>query len=288
MAAISYAQADPSYRRDPGHAQSHVKYILKSPAHYLAAKQRRFTPTLAMQIGTALHCIVLEGPEQFERDFILKPDDINLTTKAGKDWKADAAKKTILSKTDQYASWDAVHGMAESLRRLPWFDPTQPDYRKYNELSVYWNSDELDCKARLDRVVLEEDRVLVLDLKTTDSVDSKDFLKKVIGGLNYLFQAAWYSEAAQAAFKLPATFVFVGVERNPPYATKTFEMSADMISEGLEQTAYARRTLAKCLKTKSWDAPPIEHEVLSLPPWYSSPLDARMSDEHLKAAFDLP
>ena len=287
MAAVSYEQADPSYRKDSGHAQSHVKHILRSPAHYLAAKQRRFTPTLTMQIGTALHAMVLEGQEQFERDFILKPEGINLTTKEGKEWKAAAGKKTVLSKTDQYASWDSVHGMAESLRRLQWFNPNQVDYRKYNEVSVYWDADELSCKARLDRVVLEDDRVLVLDLKTTDSVDSRDFLKKVVGGLNYLFQAAWYSEAAQAAFKKPATFVFVGVERAAPYATKTFEVSLDMLEEGLEQTRRARRSLVKCLRTKSWEAPPVEHEVLTLPPWYSSPIGATIESDQLDEAFSL-
>jgi len=273
MAAVSYQQADPSYRADPGHAQSYVKHILKSPAHYLAAKQRKFGPTLTMQIGSALHCLALEGQEQFDRDFILKPDGLSMTTKEGKEWKVSAGKKTILSKTDQYASWDAVQGMTEALQRLQWFDPGQPDYRKYNELSIYWEADGLDCKARLDRLVLEENRALVLDLKTTDSVDSKDFLKKVIGGMNYLFQAAWYAEAAEAAFGLPATFVFIGIERTPPYAVKTFEISPEMILEGREQTWAARVKLADCLRTKNWEAPEVQHEVLELPPWFTSPIN---------------
>ena len=279
MVAIAYQQADPSYRADPGHAQSHVKHILKSPAHYQAAKQRKFTPTLSMQIGSALHCLVLEGEEQFERDFILKPDGLSLTTKEGKEWKAQAGKKTVLSKSDQYASWDAVHGMTESLRRLEWFDPSQPDYRKYNELSIYWEAEGLDCKCRLDRLVLEDDRALVLDLKTTDSVDPRDFLKKVIGGMNYLFQAAWYSEATLAAFGLPTTFVFIGIERTPPYATCVFEVSPEMLAEGLEQTAYARNLLRECLRSKTWEPPAIDYRVLDLPPWYASPLESVTLDE---------
>lgn len=288
MAAISYEQADPAYRRDPAHAQSYVKHILKSPAHYLAAKSRRFTSTLPMQIGTALHCLALEGPEQFDRDFVLKPDGINLTTKEGKEWKAAAGKRTVLSKTDQYASWDAVHGMADSLRRMEWFYPNQTDYRKYNEVSLYWESEGLDCKARLDRVVLTDDRVLVLDLKTTDSVDPKEFLRKVIGGMNYLFQAAWYSEAAQAAYSRPATFIFVGIERNPPYATRTFEVSEEMIQEGLLQTIQARRILAKCLRSQCWEPPQIEHEVLELPPWFTSPVSpAIMERSLLDSAFEV-
>jgi exodeoxyribonuclease VIII len=278
--AISYEQSDASYRADPGYAQSYVKHILKSPAHYQAATKRKFSPTISMQIGSALHCLVLEGKEQFDRGFVLKPDDISLTTSKGKEWRAEQKGKTILSKTDQYASWDAVHGMAESLQRLEWFDPAQKDYRKFNELSLYWEADGLDCKCRLDRLVFEDDRAIILDLKTTDSVDSKDFLKKVIGSMNYLFQAAWYVEGTQAAYKMPASFVFVGIERTAPYATKIFEVSEEMIYEGLQQTATARNLLAECLKSKTWEPPAIEHEVLTLPPWFASPVEgAKMMAE---------
>lgn len=276
-AAVSYEQADHSYRAEKAHPQSHVKHILRSPAHYLAEKERRFAPTISMQIGSALHCLVLEGEDQFNRDFILKPDGLSMTTKEGKEWKAQAGKKTVLSKTDQYASWDAVQGMAASLRTLDWFNPSQKDYRKYNELSLYWDADGIDCKCRLDRLVLNEDSAIVLDLKTTDSVDPSDFLKKVIGSMNYLFQAAWYVEGTEAVFKVPTTFVFIGVERNPPYATAVFEVSSDMLAEGLRQTKRARELLAHCIKTNEWKRPVVDCRLLELPAWYRSPLgDATM------------
>lgn len=271
-AAVSYMQADPAYRKDPANAQSHVKHILKSPAHYLAAKQRKFAPTIAMQIGSALHCLVLEGREQFESDYVLKPEGLSLTTKEGKEWKAANGKKTTLSKTDQYASWDAVHGMAESLHALDWFDPSQTDYRKHNEVSLYWDADGVDCKCRLDRLVLTKTEAIVLDLKTTDSIDEKDFLKKVIGGMNYLFQSAWYVEGVEAVYHVPASFVFIGVERTPPYATAIFTISSDMIAEGMRQTSFARKRLSECIRTKDWGKPIVEQHVLELPPWYQSPV----------------
>ena len=245
-AAVSYMQADPAYRRDPGFAQSHVKHILQSPAHYLAAKERRFSPTLRMAMGSALHCLVLEGQEQFDQDYILKPDDISFTTKAGKEWKAENSKKTILSKTDADNSWDAVHGMAESLKTLSWFDDTQ----------------------------LTPDKAVVLDLKTTDTIDARDFAKKITGGLNYLFQSAWYCEGTEAIFRVPASFVFVAVERTPPYAMATFEISQDMLAEGFRQTHFARKALVDCMKTKQWPGLPLRSHILELPPWYRSPLES--------------
>jgi hypothetical protein len=226
-----------------------------------------------MQIGSALHCLALEGQEQFDADYVLKPEGLSLTTKEGKEWKAENGKKTVLSKTDQYASWDAVHGMTESLRLLEWFNPSQKDYRKHNEVSLYWEADGLDCKCRLDRLVLNKDSAIVLDLKTTDSVEKGDFLKKVISSMNYLFQSAWYVEGVEATFHVPASFVFIGVERTPPYATAIFEISPDMLAEGMRQTSFARKSLYGCLKSNKWSKPEIQQSVLELPSWYRSPLD---------------
>ena len=239
-----------------------------------------------MQMGSALHCLVLEGEDQLNKDFIVKPDGISLTTKEGKEWKAQAGKRTVLSQD----SWRDVYGMAESLRRLDWFNPDQPNYRKHNELSLYWEADGLDCKCRLDRLHLTDDEALVLDLKTTDSVDSKAFLKKVIGGFNYLFQSAWYTEATIAAFGRPSKFIFIGVERAAPYQVKTFEVSDDMLEEGLRQTEQARKLLVQCTRSKRWESPEIEHEMLELPPWFDSPLNHATLDSSgaiLDAAFNL-
>ena len=290
--AVSYMQADRAYRKDPAHAQSHVKHILRSPAHYLAAKNKRFAPTISMQIGSALHCLILEGQDQFDTDYVLKPDGLSMTTKAGKEWKEQNSKKTALSKTDTYASWDAVHGMAESLRTLDWFNPAQTDYRKFNEVSLYWDADGLDCKCRLDRLILGESSATILDLKTTDSINYNDFLKKVIGSMSYMFQVSWYIEGVEAVYKVPASFVFIGVERTPPYSMAVFEIGTSMYAEGMRQTHAARNILANCLKENRWPAPPVQTYTLELPSWYRSPLEdgtieKPTSSDDLEAAFSV-
>lgn len=272
MVSVAYNQPDPSYRREPGENQSHLKHILKSPAHYKASKQRRFAASVFMDIGSALHCKVLEGDEEFSRRFVQKPEDLSLATKEGKEWKAANKTKTILSNNDKDMAWDSVHGMTESLRKLEWFDWDQPDYRKFNELSIYWEAQGVECKARLDRLVIEEDRCLVLDLKTTDSIEPDVFSKKVAGGMNYVFQAAWYAEAASLAFKKPADFIFVAIERQKPWSVGIFQVSEEMMEEGKAQINEARRRLVECRQTKAWPAPEITFNTLELPRWYTSPL----------------
>jgi exodeoxyribonuclease VIII len=272
MAVVAYNQPDPDYRRELGENQSYLKNILISPAHYRAAKKRRFPVTVNMEIGSALHCKVLEGEDEFQKRYILKPEDIAFNTKEGKDWKLQQAGKTILSNSDKERAWDSVHGMAESLFKLDWFNPRVADYRKFNELSIYWEADNVPCKGRLDRLVDAGDQLLVLDLKTTDSVDPHTFQKKVTGGMNYLFQAAWYAEAASLAYDKPAKFIFIAIERAEPWSTAIFEVSNEMMDEGNRQIKRARQLLAECLKTKEWPRPEVRYNVLDLPGWYQSPV----------------
>lgn len=278
MAAVCYNQSDPAYRKEIGENQSSLKHILLSPSHYQAAKKRRFTPTIFMEMGSALHCKVLEGDEEFENRFVLKPHDLSLATVAGKAWKAEQKNKTIISDNDKDAAWTSIHGMTNALRQLEWFHWDQPEYRKYNEVSIYWDVDNIPCKARLDRVVVQEDSVLVLDLKTTDSVEPSVFNKKVVGGLNYIFQAAWYAEAAEQIYKKPAKFIFIGVERARPWSLGIFEVSQEMMEEGKAQIHKARQILNECYRTRSWPEPEITENVLELPPWYVSPLRKQTSN----------
>lgn len=273
MVAVAYNQPDPEYRREPGENQSSLKSILVSPAHYLASKKRRFAPTINMEIGSAVHCKALEGDAEFERRYMLKPEDIKLNTKEGVEWKKTVGRKTVLTNNEKERAWDSVHGMTESLRELEWFDPSQDDYRKFNELSIYWDADGIECKARLDRLLLLDDCVHVLDLKTTDSVNPYSFEKKVSGDMNYIFQAAWYTEAASIAYGLPGKFTFVAIERGSPWSVGIFDVSDEMMQEGMAQIKEARAILNVCRKTNHWPKPEISRNSMALPRWYRSPLD---------------
>jgi hypothetical protein len=262
---VAYNQSEFDYRREEGVNQSSLKKILESPAHYQAALKNKLIPTPAMEMGTALHCLTLDGREAFDRQYVLKPADIKLTTKEGKEWKAAQGRKKILNTGGKDDAWNSVLGMDESLRRLAYFDPSQPDYIKYNEVSVYWEWEGVPCKARLDRVDIENN--LVLDLKTTDSVEPELFTKKVVG-LGYDFQAAAYSIAAEAAFGKPFKFIFACVERKAPYTVSLFEVSDEMMEEGKRKFDRAIRIYNECQASGEWPNKPAMINKLTYPSWY--------------------
>lgn len=266
-AEVVYFQADPVYRRAQGQSQSHIKTILRSPAHYKAVLKRKFVTSSVMTIGTATHCKVLEGDETFEASFIRKPDNIKYTTKEGREWKEAQTKKTILVNDGKDRQWDCVVGMTEALRQFEWFNPSQPDYRKFNEVSIYWEDYGIPCKARLDRVVDTPDETIVLDLKTTDSVSVDKFQGKMVD-LGYDFQAAWYSHAAKLVYGKPVRFIFVAVERNEPHTIDLFEVTPEILEEARFKNEMALKRLKECLMTDQWPVTQPTLKMLEYPKWY--------------------
>jgi hypothetical protein len=267
-AEVIYCQPDPEYRRACGESQSHLKSILVSPAHYVAQKKRKFFTSAAMTIGTATHCKLLEGEETFASSFVKKPEEIKMTTKEGKEWKAAQTGKTVLLNDSKDGQWDCVVGMTEALRKLDWFNPAQPDYRKYNEVSIYWNENNIPCKARLDRVIVTEDEVLVLDLKTTDSIAFEKFQSKLVD-LGYDFQAGWYSHAAELVYKKPVRFIFIAVERGEPHMVDLFEAPPHMIEEARYKNKKALEILKSCRDTNQWPTRQPSLKMLDYPRWYN-------------------
>lgn len=266
MAEVCYNQPEFEYRREEGANQSSLKKILESPAHYQAALKSQLIPTPAMEMGTALHCITLDGSEAFDKQYVKKPEGLSLATKEGKAWKAEAGRKRVLSSGGKDDPWGSVMGMDAALKQLAYFDPSQKDYIKHNEVSIYWEWEGVKCKARLDRVDIEDG--LVLDLKTTDSVEPELFTKKVVG-LGYDFQAAYYAKAAEVAFGKKFDFIFAAVERKAPYTVDLFQVDEEMMEEGMAKCVAALRTYKTCSDLGEWPNRPATIRRLSYPSWYS-------------------
>ena len=237
-----------------------------SPAHYQAALKSKVIPTPAMEMGTALHCLTLDGEEAFNKSYVKKPEGLSLATKEGKAWKAELGRKKVLNAGGKDDPWGSVQGMDQSLKRLKWYSGTDAEYIKRNEVSIYWDWMGVRCKARLDSVLVEEG--LVLDLKTTDTVEPDPFLKKVIS-LGYDFQAAYYAKAAEVAFGKPFKFLFVAVERKAPYTVDIFEATPDMVEEATYKCEKALQTYALCEENKSWPNREPMIRQLDYPSWYN-------------------
>lgn len=252
------------YRALDGINWSSLKHYDRSPAHYMEATMNPMAQTKAMLIGTAVHCYILEGPEQFHKEFAIVPP-CDKRTKTGKaDYAAFCAENPGKQMID-YEDGDTVVSMGEAVLK-------HPTARKIlslctqRELSVTWNdvAAGLECKARID--AFNPANGLVVDLKTTDDAAPGAFAR-TCAKYGYHGQAAYYLDGLLSAGAYAAQFLFIVVEKAAPYAVAVYVAEEEMLESGRRLVADYLARHAECLESGIWPGYPIEVQSLSLPPW---------------------
>ena len=257
------------YHAHPAVSKSHLDMVARSPLHYWARyvdpNREVPEPTPAMTIGSALHTHVLEL-DQWDANYVVMPEGIDKRTKAGKaEWEAFCAAANgrqvlVKAEADQIMKMgEAVysHPAAAALLALPGMAETTWMWRD--------ESSGLQCKCRPDW--LTNDGSLVIDLKTTEDASPRGFQKSV-ANFRYHVQAAWYLHGLEQSTKrCPEQFVFIAVEKKPPFAVAVYAADADMIREGWRTAERDLEVLATCKDMDRWPGYSEAVEPISLPPW---------------------
>ena len=256
------------YHAHPAISKSHLDLIARSPLHYWARyidpNRVPTEPTDAMRLGTAVHTLTLEA-DQFEARYVTTPA-VDRRTKEGKarwlEFQAEAGGRELIDADDRVI----ISRMAESVWRHPaaamllhwqgkaetthmWIDPTTG----------------AECKCRPDW--LTNDGNLIIDLKTTEDASPIGFQRSV-ANYRYHVQASWYLDGVEAATgHRPDQFIFICVEKKPPYAVAVYAADAEMIQIGAETAARDLARLVECKASNTWPGYSDQIEPLSLPAW---------------------
>jgi exodeoxyribonuclease VIII len=256
------------YHAHPAISKSHLDLIARSPLHYWARyidpKRVIPEPTPAMRIGSAVHTHVLEL-HKWDAEYTVAPDGLDRRYKAGKEawaaFEAEANGRTVLSREDADLVMHmgrAVHshpaaalllGMAgEAETTHMWTEPTTG----------------LQCKCRPDWLTKDG---IVVDLKTTEDASPREF-RRSIAKWRYHCQAGWYTAGLEAATgKRPSGFIFIAVEKKPPFAVGVYAADEQMIERGYDTAMRDLQTLAECKASGRWPAYSDRIEPISLPAW---------------------
>jgi hypothetical protein len=186
--------------------------------------------TPAMIFGRAFHCLILEGMEVFNRECAIAPN-VDKRTKIGKEVFAEFQQvnegKTIVSGED----YDTMIDMANAVIKHPFGVKCLAEGR--SEISIFWNDPltGLYCKCRPDRIP-DGDHGVIVDVKTTRDSDKRAFAYTVLR-MSYDMQAAIYVDGLNAvcSSKVDA-FVFISVEKEPPYRVECYTLSEGDIDVG--------------------------------------------------------
>lgn len=261
MPQIIHGMTNAKYHASQAISKSGLDKIAKSPAHYRAAKEAPAETTDAMVIGSAFHDYILL-PEVFQTAYTVLPEGCNGRTKDGKSYleTIKASGQTILK-----AEWlKDIQGMAAAVAAHPKAAALLTG--GHPEVSIFWQDADtgIDCRCRPDYI---HSSGIIVDLKSTLDASPAAFAKSC-ANLRYHVQDAFYSEGYyQAAGTWPRGFVFIAVEKKPPYAVACYTLDDVAKERGRELYQQDLQTLQAAQAANAWPAYSDQIETLTLPAW---------------------
>lgn len=214
--------------------------------------------TKAMADGTAVHAFFLER-DKFKTDFIIKPADMRLNTKAGKEWAQEHQSKIIIDSELGNNLYEMEKSFMDSPARLIY------DKQGQSELSYFWDDLGL-VKGKCRPDWISNDGNIVVDIKTTTDASPKGF-QKSIANWGYHLQLGWYLRGLQK-LGLPAKeFIFIAIEKTPPFSVGVYRANKDMITYANDEINNLVYDIDESLKSD--DFPDYTPEImdLGLPNW---------------------
>jgi hypothetical protein len=244
------------YHRDPvdggSLSNSGAKKLMppSCPALFKAWRDGGSEHRAAFDFGRAAHARVLGVGEPI---VVVDADDWRSKAAQTKRDEARAAGHTPILASDNAV----IDEMAAKLRAHPIASALlDPDAGKA-EQTIVWHDREsgVTCRALVDflRHPAPGQRYLLPDYKTAAKVDPES-ISKALWDYGYYGQAAWYSEAVQAAGYSdgPPAFLLVFQMKTPPYLVVVAQVDPDTVGWGHARNRYARDLYRRCVNSDTW------------------------------------
>ena len=253
-----------AYREAEGLSWSALKHIYPSPAHFMEYKNAPPKQTEDLLMGSALHALVLEGEDAFAARYAVAPD-VNKRTNAGKAELAafmEANPGKELLSAEQVAT---IRAMAAAIEAHPKAARLLAKCGE-RELSIFWEDPTtgVACKGRLDGC--DPDGGLVLDLKTAVDASPKGF-GQAAAKFGYHGQAAFYLKGLAEEGRTDAAFVFLAIEKAPPFAVGLYHIDGEELEAGRTMVEQYLDTYARCEAAGEWPGYSPDVEPLNMPKW---------------------
>lgn len=232
------------YRQKPGLSGTQLVKLARSPAHYKYSVEHPTEPTTAMEFGTAAHKLVLET-ESFDNDYAIYRGEGTRASKEYKEFAAGVEGKKIL-KADEY---ECLQGMLTALKGHTLARRLLFDEAGHNEHELFWTDEDVLCKGKLDRYLIELN--IVVDYKTASDASESAFNSWKAKSMGYYLQAAHYQAGLRVDGVVPA-FIFVVQETEAPYGVQVYELDQVSIDAAHEQRKQLLGVYKECMASGVW------------------------------------
>lgn len=254
------------YRKAEGVSRSDLFKMSKSPQHFKYEMENPSEQSKALLFGIALHSYILE-PELFDKEYAVIPA-CDRRTKEGKEiyrqFLFDNEGKFLISQEDM----DAIKQMSESVRSIPIANKL---LEGKHEQSFFW-TDEMTkekCKCRPDILTEIGGTTIIADLKTCESAQTDSFMKDAVK-YGYDMQSYMYTEGVKKNTGKECCFVFIAIEKKPPYAVNILQADKYMMLRGEDLFREYLGMYHYCKENNNWYGyNGINGDInnLSLPAW---------------------
>lgn len=260
---LEYNLTDEQYDAMEGVRKSDLDLIALSPLHYKTQRGAKRIDTPAFRFGRLFHCMTLER-EKVEERFVVAPD-INKRTNAGKaEWEnfeGSCLDKGLTWVTQD--QWDQALCMMEAVWGNPMFQKLHRN--AMFETSFFAGDPEtgLIRKARPD--LFNPKLMVIADLKSSEGATAWEFGASAYK-YRYYVQDPYYSGVvSNVTHEAVQAFVFVVVDKNPPYPVSLFALDEQAVGLGDSHWKRDLATLKHCLETDTWPGFDPKIQALSLP-----------------------
>ena len=229
--------------------------------------------TKAMADGTAVHAFFLER-DKFDTDFIVKPADMRLNTKAGKEWALEQKDKIIIDSELGNNLYEMEKSFMDSPAKLIY------DIKGQTELSYFWDDlGTIKGKCRPDW--LSDDGEIVVDVKTTTDASPRGF-QKSISTWGYHLQLGWYLRGLRK-LGLPAKqFIFIAIEKTAPFCVGVYRTNQDMINFAMKELDQLMPEIQTSMVSNEFPDYTPEITSIGLPPWMTDKKEQQPEHEEVE------
>lgn len=246
-------------------SKSGLDRIHKSPFHFKNRVEQPDAPHFL--IGRATHHFILE-PDTFGDHYCVGPN-VNKNSKVWKEFVDGHTGKDILSA----AEIEMLEGMEESVLNHPEAGNILAHLGHF-EKSFFTELHGVKVKCRPDwysREIwspkLNRNTRIVVDLKTARSAEQRPFTNSIFyEDYRYHVQAAFYLDVLDAFGIKADSFIFIVVEKTPPYPVAVYNMSMDAIDIGRQEYMADLQTLKECRETDYWPGYNQDQTITVYPP----------------------
>ena len=234
--------------------------------------------TKAMADGTAVHAFYLER-DKFNSDFVIKPADMRLNTKVGKEWAQEHQSKIIIDSELGNNLFEMEKSFMDSPAKLIY------DIKGQTELSYFWDDfGTIKGKCRPDWI--SDDGNIVVDVKTTTDASPYGF-QKSIANWGYHLQLGWYLRGLRKLGLPVKEFIFIAIEKTPPFCVGVYSADQNMIDFAMKELDQLIPEIQTAMVSNEFPDYTPEITSIGLPPWMTDKKEEPDYDPNLHGEVQL-